>query len=151
MLGDDDGVQISFHVELAELWLRFCDYLVINAVLHWVLGPAAAAVATAGVLPDITTWAPTCGWCARVKLLVDQCFVHCCCQVHRNASCNITGKVSHSAVAAVRFAGLVGICQEYPTSLAIPHTRGIRKRLAVDPDMLRRLQIKLGAVQLWIV
>lgn len=60
MLGDDDGGQISFHVELAEHWLRFCDYLVINAVLHWALDPAAA-VATAGVLPGITTWASTCG------------------------------------------------------------------------------------------
>jgi len=143
MLGDDDGGQVSFNVELAEHWLRFCDYLVINAVLHWVLGPAAA-VATAGVLHGITTWAPTSGWCARVKLLFDQCLLHCCCEVHRSASCIIAGKVSHSAIAAIRFAGLVGICQKRPTSLATPHTRGIRKRLTVDPDMAETLADKAG-------
>jgi len=119
MLGDDDGGQVSFPVDLAEHWLRYCDYLVINDALHWALGPATA-VATAGVRPSITTWARTCAWCARVNLLVDHYFLQCCCQMYRSAPCIIAGKVSHNAVAAIRFAGLVGICQEHPTSLAIP-------------------------------
>lgn len=79
-----------------------------QAVVHLLLG-RAAAVATAGVLPGITKWARSCGWCARVKLLVDQCFLHYCCQVRRSASSIIAGRVSDSSVAAIRFAGLVWI------------------------------------------
>ena len=114
------------------------------------LGPAAA-VATAGVFPGITTCGRSCGWCARVKLFVDQCFLPFCCQVRRSASCIIAGKVSHSAVAAIRCAELVGICQEHPTSLAIPTRGALGSGLRWTRIRLRRWQIKLGAGQLWTV